>query len=103
MVFASGYTYNTRSSTGTDNFAVVSLLGGATQFQGFVIGYIGLSSQAANAEFYAPMNFSYLDSPATTSAITYKVQALAGSSDTTFGLKASATGIASIVAMEIGA
>jgi hypothetical protein len=60
----------------------------------------------------APINVSYLDSPATTSAITYKVQAQIETTDGTAGWQIntsttlpniSATNLATIIAMEIAA
>jgi hypothetical protein len=53
-------------------------------------------------EFYTQLSFNYLDSPATTSATTYKLQAKIIDS-TSVGITASATKVASIVLMEIGA
>ena len=60
----------------------------------------------------APINVSYLDSPATTSAITYKVQAQIETTDGTAGWQIntattlpniSATNLATIIVMEIAA
>ena len=102
MVMVSGYTYVYRSGSGTDSYGSLALVGGATQLQEHNIGYYQLAS-TSNAEIYIPMNFSYLDSPATTSAITYKTQGKVYSASTTLYLIAGATTIASIVAMEIGA
>ncbi len=102
MVMVSGYSYIYRSGSGTDNYGSLALVGGATQLQEHNIGYYQLAS-TSNAEIYIPMNFSYLDSPATTSAITYKTQGKTYSASTTLYLIAGATTIASIVAMEIGA
>lgn len=54
------------------NDALVILLRGSTTVYNFN-GYSGGSSWDA-----APTTFSYLDSPSTTSAITYKIQAMKG-------------------------
>ena len=102
MVMVSGYTYVYRPGSSTENYGSLALVGGATQLQEHNIGYYQMAS-TSNAEIYIPMNFSYLDSPATTSAITYKTQGKTFSASTTLYLIGAATAIASIVAMEIGA
>ena len=58
---------------------------------------------ATQGTLYSTINFSYLDSPATTSATTYKIQYAAYTANTTVRIEGSATAISSIVAMEIGA
>jgi hypothetical protein len=80
--------------------AFVELLNGSTQLQQTTVG-VDTFSVNTGKFFYAPVSFSYLDSPNTTSAVTYKTQAqiIVASAITIFG---SATRINSIVAMEIG-
>ena len=90
------------SGTGTSNGAQYIILRGSTQLQRHPIGYNSMAS-ASNSEFMAPGNFSYLDSPSTTSSTTYKVQVQAFASTNTAYVLGSSTQIASIVAMEIGA
>lgn len=86
---------------GSNCLADFNLVRGSTQLQYTVIGTYNLSFGAN----YAPshqVSFNYLDSPATTSATTYKVQ-MKRNTGTSVGFKGSATAINSIVAMEIGA
>ena len=102
MVFVSFCGKVDRATSGTDNGAQYNLVRTSTQLQRHPIGYNSFAS-ATNAELLIPGNFSYLDSPATTSSTTYKVQVQAFAATTTAYIAASATQIASIVAMEIGA
>jgi hypothetical protein len=91
----------TASGSSTSSAFGIQLVRTSTALQSGVIGtFAGASS--ANREIYAPFNFSYLDSPATTSSTTYKVQMVVntGTTVTTYN---SGTKIGSIVVMEIGA
>jgi hypothetical protein len=94
--------YVTKSGSVTLNVGEYNLVRGATQLQKIKSGATAFASTSNPFHYYA-MAFSYLDSPATTSATTYKVQFQADSSGQTSGILASATQIASIVVMEIGA
>jgi hypothetical protein len=79
----------------------LELLRGSTMLQQTSVG-VDTFATVTGRFFYAPVSFSYLDSPATTSATTYKTQAqiIVASAMTIFG---AADRINSIVAMEIGA
>ena len=90
------------SATSTDTRGQFILVVGATQLMSCVIGLENFSS-TANKNFQCGVNFSYLDSPATTSATTYKVQAKRITTSSTIGYSGIATQINSIVAIEIGA
>ena len=91
----------TLSGTGGLGYGAARLLVGATVLQYNETGSYNVAS-ATNPSFLAAMSMSYLDSPATTSATTYKVQAKK-ETGTSFAFIASATRICSIVVMEIGA
>lgn len=102
-IFASGYAWVAGSGAKTENLGQFSLLRTTTQLQANSIGYYNLASSTAG-EMAAPINFSYVDSPSTTSATTYKIQAkVTSAATTTVYLNGSSTIIASIIAMEIGA
>ena len=90
------------SATSTDTRGQFILVVGATQLMSCVIGLENFSS-TANKNFQCGVNFSYLDSPATTSATTYKVQAKRITASSTIGYSGIATQINSIIAIEIGA
>lgn len=93
------YPHNGTSSV--HNYCQFNLLRGATTLK---VGSLGTYNYASssNPDFYSDWNFSYLDSPATTSATTYKVQAKIGSA-VSANVSGAATQINSIVVMEIGA
>ena len=93
--------YTSRTGAGGNNFASTNLVRGATTLQVMTIGTYQYAS-SSNQSLFSPITSSYLDSPATTSATTYKVQAQIDLA-TSISLDARATYIASIVAMEIGA
>jgi hypothetical protein len=96
-----GYFVHSGSQTAAyGNFRLVRT---STQLQEVIGGAYGLASSSGKTFYFTP-NFGYLDSPATTSATTYKVQGRCESGgSTTAAYTASATIIASIVAYEIGA
>jgi hypothetical protein len=102
MVYASGYCISERSGSFANTASNFALLRGATQLQLINHAWYG-SNNETNMELNATMAFSYLDSPATTSATTYKIQCAANTSNTTARVAGSANTIASIVVMEIGA
>jgi hypothetical protein len=79
-----------------------ALIRGATQLQNIQIGGDTLGTQTGRA-YYAGASFSYLDSPSTTSATTYKTQFRKTSGSVNVAIQSSATGLSSIIAMEIGA
>ena len=83
------------------NYGLSNLVRTSTQLQETVFGNYNYAS-SNNPNLYIPVAFSYLDSPATTSATTYKTQSKIGSC-TTVGIDSSSIKINSIVAMEIGA
>jgi hypothetical protein len=98
---AQGYAIHSGSQTiVTANFRLVRT---ATQLQEIIGGNYNIASSSGMLFYFSP-SFGYLDSPATTSATTYKVQAKCETSQsTTVAYTASATQIASIIAYEIGA
>ena len=83
-----------------DNIGV-KLLRGSTDINIMAgqINYRGQTSPAVTSNTYG----IYTDSPATTSATTYKVQARSGTGGVTASIAGSGTQICSIVVMEIGA
>jgi hypothetical protein len=96
----SAKTLNTVTSA-TNNYSNFAVIRGTTQLQSMLIGYFGLA--ASNyPQIYQSISSSYLDSPATTSATTYKVQARKDAS-TDVAFNGSATTINSITVLEIGA
>lgn len=102
MVFLSApYVVSTRSGAVTSNYSNVRALRDSTVIQNASIGtYRNASS--TDPQFLGSWSVAYLDSPATTSSVTYKMQAAtAESSDVS--VYSSSTNIASITVMEIGA
>ena len=93
--------YSYKSSSSTDTYGSFYLVRTSTILQTAYIGVVGFGSSAGKT-FYTPVNFMYLDSPATTSATTYKVTA-ANQDSTEIAYVASSTVQSSIVVMEIGA
>ena len=95
--------YFAHSGSQTSAYGSFRLVRTSTQLQEVNGGGYGLASSSGKVFYFTP-NFGYLDSPATTSATTYKVQGRCESGgSTTAAYTASATIIASIVAYEIGA
>ena len=101
MVIANLNCYVTKSGAGTANDGDYNLLRGATQLKQQYLGTYSYAS-ASNTEFYGNVTFTYLDSPATTSATTYKCQFSCVNASANW-VQGSATRINSIVLMEIGA
>ena len=97
----SGGTAATITGSATNNYGLLRLMADATQVQGLNVGYYALAS-STNPEAYIPTALSLLHSPATTSAVTYKIQIRVAAA-TNFKIFASGVETASIVAMEIGA
>jgi hypothetical protein len=104
MVFASLSDAASKAGSGaTNNYSQFNLLRSSTQLQVTTIGTFAYAAGGSTPEFYTNVAFSYLDSPATTSATTYKVQARSGTGGVTASIGGSGTQICSIVVMEIGA
>ena len=91
----------TRTGTSPANYGSFVLLRGATQLQESMTG--SEEYTYTNGVFHNSIPFSYLDSPATTSATTYKTQFSVINANITALITGSATIVNSIVAMEIGA
>ena len=96
------YGYVSYNGSSTANYGYFRLVRTSTQLQEIAGGAYNLAS-SSNKVHYINANFGYLDSPATTSAITYKVQGRCDAANYTVAYVASATQIASIIAYEIGA
>jgi hypothetical protein len=101
LILASGNVYNQNSSSSANTSALTALLRTSTKLQEVFFGAHNFSTTSSKI-YWTFMNFSYLDSPNTTSATTYKIQ-LATQSGNLAELTSGATQISSIVAMEIGA
>ena len=101
MAYSAGLGIAEGTGSLTSMLADFILVRTSTQLQRLGIGYNNFAS-ASNSDQFGNVNFSYLDSPSTTSATTYKIQAKASAS-TNARLAGGATQIASIVVMEIGA
>jgi len=102
MVIANFMAFSINSgATAASTLASMILLRTSTQLQGDSYGNYKLAA-SNGPEFYTRLSFDYLDSPATTSATTYKIQHKVVDC-TSCGISASATKIASIILMEIGA
>jgi hypothetical protein len=100
-ITANAASWTVGGTSSPNNYSQFALMRDATQLQLNIIGhYNGYST--SGAEDFAPLSFSYLDSPATTSSVTYKIQGKIGVSSLA-RIDAGATQIASIVVMEIGA
>jgi hypothetical protein len=63
-----------RNSSATNMFGFFNLMRDATQLTELPIGLVAMASFGTNAEDLKPIAISWYDSPATTSATTYKVQ-----------------------------
>ena len=95
--------YSGNGSVTIHNYATFNLVRNSTQLTAGALGTYNYASTSNAPIFFARNSMSYLDSPATTSAVTYKVQAKIESTSTSVGYGGSATMINSIVVMEIGA
>jgi hypothetical protein len=91
-----------RTGAVTGNYGAAQLLRDATALQEPFLG-IGVMASTSDPEIYLQLNHMIVDSPATTSLVTYKIQAKRSLANQTIGIAASATNIASIIAIEIGA
>jgi hypothetical protein len=102
MVIANFQAFSINSGgSASATLAQMILLRESTQLQGDAYGTYKFAA-SNGPEFATRLSFEYLDSPATTSATTYKIQHRVLDC-TSCGISASATKIASIVLMEIGA
>ena len=102
MVFLSTpFVYSTNGTSIVSNYSNVAVLRDATVIQSSSLGTYQYAS-TSNPQFLSGWSVVYLDSPATTSSVTYKMQAATAES-TSVVVSASATNISSIVVMEIGA
>ena len=93
--------YSSNTGSVTHNYSVARVLRDATQLMTQAFGTYNYAA-SSNPSIWIPVTMMTLDSPATTSAITYKVQAKVGSS-ASFNIDGSGTDINSIIVMEIGA
>tara|TARA_R110002126_G_scaffold2465_1_gene14071 strand:- start:518 stop:1174 length:657 start_codon:yes stop_codon:yes gene_type:complete len=93
--------YPTDTAGGSNCLAEFNLVRNSTQIQNTIVGTGSLSFGGGYKPRYQ-VSFSYLDSPATTSATTYKIQ-MKRNTGSSVGFDGSATAINSIVVMEIGA
>jgi hypothetical protein len=93
--------YSSNSGSVVHNYSVARVIRDATQLMTQAFGTYNYAA-SSNPSIWIPLSMMTLDSPATTSAITYKVQAKVGSSSA-FNIDGSATDINSIIVMEIGA
>jgi hypothetical protein len=93
--------YSSNGSGSVHNYSNVRVLRDATELQRTSFGTYNYAS-SNNPDFYTGYSVSYVDSPATTSAVTYKFQ-MSTAASTLAAILASATSIASITVMEIGA
>jgi hypothetical protein len=95
--------YVLHSGSQSANVGSFRLVRTTTQLQELFGGGYNLASSSGKV-FYFSANFGYLDSPATTSATTYKIQGRCEvAAATTCAIDSTATRIASIIAYEIGA
>jgi hypothetical protein len=91
------------SGNTTEVFGGFQILRDSTVLKTTNVGINNIPSGSNRTTFYQ-VDFNYVDSPATTSATTYKVQfRQQQSSSQSIGANASATNVMSIIAMEIGA
>jgi hypothetical protein len=101
VLLSAPYVISTRSGSVTSNYSNIRALRDSTVIQAASIGTFRNAS-STDPQFLGSWSVMYLDSPATTSSVTYKMQAsTAESSDVS--VYSSSTNIASITVMEIGA
>jgi len=86
--------------TGTDAACQYKLVRGSTSLSEYYLSVY--NSTGGDAEIRQMGTFSYLDSPATTSATTYKTQIRSGNASTTSDVQENSS-LAAIVLLEIGA
>ena len=100
-ITASASAWSVGGSGTPHNYSMFGLIRDATQLQLNILGHYA-GATLSGQEDYIPLGFSYLDSPATTSSVTYKIQGKIGVSALA-RIDGGATQIASITVMEIGA
>ena len=103
LVLAQFQGYITNAGSNTNNYSTAALVRGSTQLQQATFGTYSMAT-STNPEFEYTASFAHLDSPATTSATTYKVQyrAVSGQSSA-MNIYGSSTIKNSIIVLEIGA
>jgi hypothetical protein len=89
------------SRSGTDAACQYKLVRTSTALSEYYLSMY--NSTGGDAEIRQMGVFSYLDSPATTSATTYKTQIRSGNASTTSDVQENASSLAAIVLLEIGA
>jgi hypothetical protein len=89
------------SRSGTDAACQYKLVRTSTALSEYYLSVY--NSTGGDAEIRQMGVFSYLDSPATTSATTYKTQIRSGNASTTSDVQENASSLAAIVLLEIGA
>ena len=93
-----------RAGMGSDNQGGVRLVRGSTTIQDYGISTFGMYEASSNTLMYGSFSANYLDSPATTSATTYKYQGRNYSTGTFYmNSNSGSSSDASIILMEIGA
>jgi hypothetical protein len=100
-ITASASSFTVGGASTPQNYSQYNLLRDSTQLQINTFGHYQGATVSSN-EDYIPLSFSYLDSPATTSSVTYKIQMKIGLA-AAVKIDAGATQVASIIVMEIGA
>ena len=80
-----------------------AISGGATTFIGNSTYGISFARSAQAHDFWGGVGMTYLDSPSTTSEITYQVQASTTGGSGTIGVGENSTNQNTIIALEIGA
>ena len=84
--------------------AAITILRGATDIIGNPVWNVGIAgASSANLDLATPWNFMYLDSPATTSATTYKTQMKVESGRTIYVNLSGRNQTSTMILMEIGA
>ena len=97
------YGYVEHSGSQVHCYAESILLRGATQITGGLFGVFNFASSTTKS-FYFTNSYNFLDSPNTTSAVTYKIQIKANSAvSSAFLIQGGSNNTAQIIAMEIGA
>jgi hypothetical protein len=97
-----GFLVNTTKTDGYAEGDAYVLRGATVKQYGWNYEYLTLPTAAGTKEFGNSLAFNYVDSPATTSATTYKLQIASDSASTTVSTNAgSGTGPISMILMEV--
>ena len=94
--------YSSNGSGSIHNYSDIQLLRGTDRLQATSFGWYNAAASSGAVDFYTSLAYSYLDSPATTSSTTYKIQMRIGASSSAT-IFANGTCVSNIVVMEIGA